>query len=311
MDGVIVVNKPQDFTSFDVVAVMRRLCGQRKIGHTGTLDPMATGVLPLLLGNAAKAQDILPDSDKEYVAQFRLGVRTDTLDIWGTVREEKEVQCGRADILNIIPKYTGEIFQLPPMYSAVKKDGVRLYDLARQGIEVERTPRKVTVSTLTLLTYDEETSSGQLKIACSKGTYIRTLIDDIGRELGCGAVMTSLVRTKACGFTLEDSVGLDEIRDLSHEGEQSENTRKLLRSCESLFETYRKINVSEKQAARFSNGGAIDIDRTAVKNSANDGEILRICDRNGSFIGLGKIDGEKRLIKIYKLFQVYNKGDQI
>ena len=145
MDGIIVVNKPQNFTSFDVVAVMRRLCGQRKIGHTGTLDPMATGVLPLLLGNATRAQDILPDSDKEYVAQFKLGVRSDTLDIWGTLLEENPVLCSGFEILNIIPKYTGEISQLPPMYSAVKKDGVRLYDLARQGIEVERTPRTVNV----------------------------------------------------------------------------------------------------------------------------------------------------------------------
>ena len=305
MDGIIVVNKPQNFTSFDVVAVMRRLCGQRKIGHTGTLDPMATGVLPLLLGNAAKAQDILPDSDKEYVAGFRLGITTDTLDIWGEVREEKEVQCGREEILDILPRYTGEISQLPPMFSAVKKDGVRLYDLARQGIEVERTPRTVMISRLDLLSFDDKSYTGQLKIACSKGTYIRSIIDDIGRDLGCGAVMTSLVRTRACGFTLDDSVTLDEIKELSREGEQSENTKQLLRSCESLFEVYRRISVSEKQASRFSNGGAIDIDRTSVKNSFTDGEILRICDRQDNFLGLGKIDGEKRLIKIYKLFPSY------
>ena len=305
MDGIIVVNKPQNFTSFDVVAVMRRLCGQRKIGHTGTLDPMATGVLPLLLGNAAKAQDILPDSDKEYVAGFRLGITTDTLDIWGEVREEKEVQCGREEILDILPRYTGEISQLPPMFSAVKKDGVRLYDLARQGIEVERTPRTVMISRLDLLSFDDKSYTGQLKIACSKGTYIRSIIDDIGRDLGCGAVMTSLVRTRACGFTLDDSVTLDEIKELSREGEQSEKTKQLLRSCESLFEVYRRISVSEKQASRFSNGGAIDIDRTSVKNSFTDGEILRICDRQDNFLGLGKIDGEKRLIKIYKLFPSY------
>lgn len=310
MDGIIVVNKPQNFTSFDVVAVMRRLCGQRKIGHTGTLDPMATGVLPLLLGNATRAQDILPDSDKEYVAQFKLGVRSDTLDIWGTLLEENPVLCSGFEILNIIPKYTGEISQLPPMYSAVKKDGVRLYDLARQGIEVERTPRTVNVSELKLLTYDDETHIGQIKVSCSKGTYIRSLIDDIGNDLGCGAVMTSLVRTKACGFSLEDSVTLDEIRELSHEGEQSENTVKLLRSCESLFDVYRRINVSDKQAVRFLNGGSIDIDRTSIKNSVNDGEKIRVCDRNGNFIGLGKIDAEKRLVKIFKLFPSdKNKGD--
>ena len=302
MDGIIVVNKPQNFTSFDVVAVMRRLCGQRKIGHTGTLDPMATGVLPLLLGNAARAQDILPDSDKEYVAQFKLGIRTDTLDIWGNVLEEKTVSAKLEDIISLIPKYSGEITQVPPMYSAVKKNGVRLYDLARQGIEVEREGRKVTISQLKLLTYDDETFSGQLKIECSKGTYIRTLIDDIGKDLGCGAVMTSLVRTKACGFMLEDSVTLDELKELSKEGECPENMRELLRSSESLFTVYRKISVSEKQSLRFSNGNPLDIERTAVKNSAEDGEILRVRDRNGKFLGLGKVSLDSGLIKIFKLF---------
>ena len=301
-NGIIVVNKPQEFTSFDVVAVMRRLCGQRKIGHTGTLDPMATGVLPLLLGNATRAQDILPDSDKEYVAQFRLGLRTDTLDIWGSVVEECDVSSGAEDIKALIPKYTGEISQIPPMYSAVKKDGVRLYDLARQGVEVEREARKVTVSELKLLDYDDETHSGQLKVACSKGTYIRTLIDDIGRDLGCGAVMTSLVRTKACGFTLEDSISIDGIRELSKEGECPENTVQLLRSCESLFDVYRRIEVSEKQALRFSNGNPLDVEKTSVRKSACHGEILRVCDRNGNFLGLGKISSETGLIKIFKLF---------
>ena len=302
MNGIIVINKPQNFTSFDVVAVMRRLCGQRKIGHTGTLDPMATGVLPLLLGNATRAQDILPDSDKEYVAQFKLGIITDTLDIWGEVLEEKNVNANIDDILSLIPKYSGEITQIPPMYSAVKKDGVRLYDLARQGIEVEREERKVTISQLKLLSYDDETFSGQLKIACSKGTYIRTLIDDIGKDLGCGAVMTSLVRTKACGFTLEDSVTLDELRTLSKEGECPENTSGLLRSSESLFDVYRKIYVSEKQTQRFLNGNPLDIERTAVKKSTEDGEILRVCDRNGNFLGLGKVNLDTGLIKIFKLF---------
>ncbi len=302
MDGIIVVNKPQDFTSFDVVAVMRRLCGQRKIGHTGTLDPMATGVLPLLLGNATKAQDILPDSDKEYVAQFKLGMKTDTLDIWGEVTETRDVSVSLEDIQSLIPKYTGEISQIPPMYSAVQKDGVRLYDLARQGIEVEREPRRVTISELELLSYDSEAFMGQLKIACSKGTYIRTLIDDIGNDLGCGAVMTSLVRTRACGFTLEDSTTLDDIRELSKEGEQSENASALLKSCESLFSVYRRIEVSDKQAVRFSNGNPLDVDKTALKKSASDGEIIRVCDRNGKFLGLGKIDLENRLVKMFKLF---------
>ncbi len=304
MDGVIVINKPQNFTSFDVVAVMRRLCGQRKIGHTGTLDPMATGVLPLLLGNAAKAQDILPDSDKEYVAEFKLGMTSDTLDIWGKITGQAPVTAGRRDIEELIPKYTGEISQIPPMYSAVKKDGIRLYDLARQGIEVERKSRKVTVTALELLDYNSTEFTGKLKIACSKGTYIRTIIDDIGRDLGCGAVMTSLVRTSACGFTLAEAKTVEEIQTLTNGGETSENIKPLVRSCESLFSQYRRINVSEKQAVRFSNGNPLDIDKTAVRNNAHDGEILRVGGYSGDFIGLGKTDCSKGVIKIYKLFQI-------
>lgn len=302
MDGVIVVNKPQGFTSFDVIAVMRRLCGQRKIGHTGTLDPMATGVLPLLLGNATKAQDILPDSDKEYIAEFKLGVRTDTLDIWGKVTESCDVNVKLNDLECLIPKYKGEISQLPPMYSAVQKNGVRLYDLARQGIEVERERRTVKISDLRLLSIDEKQGVGKLKIACSKGTYIRTLIDDIGSDLGCCAVMTSLVRTKACGFTLEDAVSLDDIKALSEEGMHPENTERLLRSCESLFEEYRVLQVSPKQSVRFSNGNPLDISKTKVRNNCKDGEIFRVRGFEGAFQGLGIADKPSGQIKIFKLF---------
>ena len=302
MNGVIVVNKPQEFTSFDVVAVMRRLCGQRKIGHTGTLDPMAQGVLPLLLGSATKAQDILPDSDKEYEAQFRLGLTTDTLDIWGDVLTESQPNAKREDIERLLPEFTGQIKQLPPMYSAVKKNGVRLYDLARQGVTVEREPRSVTISSLVLDSFDEESQTGQLTVLCSKGTYIRTLIDDIGQRLGCGAVMTSLVRTKACGFTLEDAKTLDEIRALSDEGNSSENTQALLRSTESLFTEYRRIVVSEKQAQRFSNGNSLDIDKTSLKGKATDGELVRVCGRDIGFIALGRAELDSGVIKVYKMF---------
>lgn len=302
MDGVIVVNKPQNFTSFDVVAICRRLCGQRKIGHTGTLDPMATGVLPLLLGNATKAQDILPDSDKEYIAQFKLGITTDTLDIWGQVKSEAEFGKWTEKMQELIPRFTGEIEQLPPMYSAVQKNGVRLYDLARQGIEVEREKRIVTISKLELLDCDEKQGTGKLCIACSKGTYIRTLIDDLGKELGCGSVMTSLVRTRACGFSLEDAISLDDLKILSDEGKASENTKKLLCSSESLFREYRLIRVSPKQTVRFANGNPLDISKTTVASSAADGEIFRIGSRTGEFLGLGKAECESGLIKVYKLF---------
>lgn len=299
MNGVLLIDKPQEFTSFDVVAVIRRLAGQKKIGHTGTLDPNATGVLVVLLGNATKAQDLILNHDKTYVADFKLGITTDTLDIWGKVTNEKKSSLLREEILNILPEFTGEISQMPPMFSAVQKNGQRLYDLARQGVEVERESRNVTVYSLELLGFDEETQSGKLKVACSKGTYVRTLIDDIGRKLGVGAVMTGLRRTSACGFDISDCITLDKAREL---GENSKLEERLL-SVESLFESLGYVSVSDAQSRRFLNGGALDIDRTYLKKlDLKNGDILRVKDRENNFLGLGVVDLEKRLLKIYKLF---------
>lgn len=299
MNGVLLIDKPQEYTSFDVVAVIRRLAGQKKIGHTGTLDPNATGVLVVLLGNATKAQDLILNHDKTYVADFKLGITTDTLDIWGKVTNEKKSSLLREEILNILPEFTGEISQMPPMFSAVQKNGQRLYDLARQGVEVERESRNVTVYSLELLGFDEETQSGKLKVACSKGTYVRTLIDDIGRKLGVGAVMTGLRRTSACGFDISDCITLDKARELGESGKLEER----LLSVESLFESLGYVSVSDAQSRRFSNGGALDIDRTYLKKiDLKNGDILRVKDRENNFLGLGVVDLEKRLLKIYKLF---------
>lgn len=299
MNGVLLIDKPQEFTSFDVVAVVRRLAGQKKIGHTGTLDPNATGVLVVLLGNATKAQDLILNHDKTYIADFRLGITTDTLDIWGEVTNEKKSSVTGEDIQNILPEFTGEISQIPPMFSAVQKNGQRLYDLARQGIEVERESRNVIIYSLELLGFDEETQCGKLKVACSKGTYVRTLIDDIGRKLGAGAVMTGLRRTSACGFDISDCITLDRAKELA---ENSKLEERLL-SVESLFESLGYVSVSDAQARRFSNGGALDIDRTCLKKlDVKDGDIFRVKDRKNNFLGLGIIDLEKRLLKIYKLF---------
>lgn len=299
MNGVIIINKPENFTSFDVVAVVRRLTGQRKIGHTGTLDPNATGVLPILLGNATKAQDIVPNHDKTYTAKFRLGITTDTLDIWGTVLSESGKTVNTADVLSVLDNFRGEIEQLPPMYSAVKVNGQRLYDLARQGREVERKPRRVTVYSLELVDFDEKTQSGTLGISCSRGTYIRTVIDDMGRLLGTGAVMTALCRTSACGYTLADSITLENARKSAENGELAEH----IMQTESLFAGYRKITVSDAQAKRFSNGGALDMARTVLaRANAESGEIIRVSDRQGNFLGLGTADSESGQLKIYKLF---------
>ena len=303
MNGVIVVNKPMEFTSFDVIAVMRKICKERKMGHCGTLDPNATGVLPVLLGRAAKAQDILPNHDKTYIAEFVLGKVTDTLDIWGEVKSEEKTSVTKEEFLSILPEFTGEIEQIPPMYSAVKQDGKRLYDLARQGIEVERKARKITVYSLELLDFDEETQSGKLKVSCSKGTYIRTLIDDIAKRFCSGGCMTSLVRCEACGFPIEKAYTLDELKALAENGE----VEQALLSIESLFVTYDEIKVTPPQAKRFSNGGSLDANRIRQKpQNLKDGTICRIKSQDDIFMGLGIFSAETQEIKVYKQFSDYS-----
>ena len=295
MNGVLVINKPMEFTSFDAVAVTRRVSGQRKTGHCGTLDPNATGVLPVLLGVATKAQDILPNHDKEYVASLKFGIETDTLDIWGEVLKEEKSTVTKEQLEKIIPDFTGDIMQVPPMYSALKQNGKRLYDLARQGIEVKREARPITVYNLTLLNFNEDEQTAQIQVACSKGTYIRSLIDDMGKALGTSAAMTSLCRTSACGFSLSDAVSMDELKSLSKE----EISARLL-PVESLFVRYREVSVSEAQCTRFKNGGALGLER--LRNLPKDyagGEIFRVKYEN-SFLGLGVINDKE--LKIYKLF---------
>lgn len=297
MNGVIVIDKPAGFTSFDVIAVVRKLTGQRKAGHTGTLDPNATGVLPVLLGSATRAQDLIVNHDKEYLAGFQFGMTTDTLDIWGEVKSRRESQITRGQAEAALEGFRGEISQVPPMYSAVKKDGQRLYDLARKGVEVERKARKVTVYRLDLLSFDEAAQSGKLLVRCSKGTYIRSLIDDWGAALGCGAVMTALRRSFACGYTLGDCVTLDQLRELSESGAVSER----LLPVESLFTVYPQIKVSPAQAKRFTNGAALDLARTALKNKpVPEKTVYRVKDPSGAFLGLGITAGGD--LKIYKLF---------
>lgn len=281
MDGILCVDKPPEMTSFLCCAVVRRLLGMKKAGHAGTLDPMATGVLPVLIGRATKLLDYLPVHDKRYTARVRLGYTSDTLDIWGEVwptgvshfpaREEVEV---------ILAAFRGEIFQVPPMTSALKRDGVRLYELARQGVEVEREPRKVTIHALELLDYNREAGTLTLDCACSKGTYIRSLCDDIGRELGCGAVMAGLRRTMAAGFELDCCLTMEEARELAAQRRLEE---KLL-PAEAALASYPAIAVTAAQAARFRHGGALDLDRLRRPLSG----LTRLHDPEGVFIGLGE-----------------------
>ena len=297
MNGIIVIDKQSDFTSFDVIAIVRGILREKKIGHSGTLDPMATGVLPVLVGKAAKAQDLLPDTDKEYEASFRLGITTDTLDITGTVRTETSCSFTANDIESLLPRFRGDIMQIPPMYSAVQKDGVRLYDLARQGIEVEREARPVHISELELLSFDEKTQCGKLRIVCSKGTYIRVICDDIGKILGCGGVMTALRRTRACGFTVEDAVTLAQLQEMKN----NDNIGSILRPVDSIFMCYRSVRISEKQAVRYKNGASLSMARLHMPKETADGELLRIYSGN-EFLGLGTADKDSAELKVRKNF---------
>ncbi|NLJ32146.1 MAG: tRNA pseudouridine(55) synthase TruB [Clostridiales bacterium] len=297
MDGVLVIDKPRDFTSFDVVAVMRRLCGRKKVGHTGTLDPMATGVLPLLLGRATRAASLLEDTDKEYEAGFRFGLSTDTQDITGTVLAQSEAPVSRERLLAALPAFRGRILQLPPMYSAVRKNGVRLYELARQGICVEREPRPVTIETLELLRYSEPERSGALRVRCSKGTYIRTLCADLGEALGAFGVMTGLRRTAACGFSLADAVSLEQARSLAEQGKLAERVRPV----ETLFASRPAVTVTAAQTVRFCNGGALSLERTDLKGADTaEGGIFRVKSPEGLFLGLGKVgDGQLGVLRLF------------
>ena len=299
MNGIIILDKPQDFTSFDAVAVARRICGERKIGHTGTLDPMATGVLPLLLGRAAKAADLLPDTDKAYRAAFRLGERRDTGDVTGAVVEESAAPVSREVLEQALAQFLGEISQVPPMYSAVSVNGKRLYQLARQGLEVDRPARQVRVSRLELLSYDPATREGTLQGACSKGTYIRTLIEDAARAAGSCGTMTALRRTAACGFEEGETLSLDRLRELGERGE----IPTVLRPVESLFRDYPAAWVSQAQARRFQNGGSLSMERLRLPRIAlPQGQLVRVFAPGQVFLGLGAVDLPRGEIVFRKLF---------
>ncbi len=290
LNGIAVVYKEKGYTSHDVVSVMRKILQTSKIGHTGTLDPNAEGVLPVCVGKSTKLADMLTFSDKEYVAKVKLGLETDTYDIWGDVTGESEHIVKKDELLSAIGKYTGEIEQLPPMYSAIKINGKKLYELARKGIEVERKPRKVTIYDCELLSFDG--SEFEIRVSCSKGTYIRSLCHDIGKTLGCGACMTSLIRTKSSVFDLKSAKTLDEIRALV----EKNGAASVLMPPDSVFEDYPKINVTEAVKKRLLNGALSRIEAPLGK--------YRAYAPNGEFVGITEIFvGEKgNIIKIVKAF---------
>lgn len=296
MNGILCVNKPEDFTSFDVIAKLRGILKIKRLGHGGTLDPMATGVLPVFVGTATKACDIIPDNTKSYLAGFRLGYTSDTQDVWGNVSECSGKAVGAEDILAILPEFTGNIMQLPPMYSAVQVNGKRLYDLARQGIEVERTPREIEVYSLSVSGYDPDTREGVLRISCGKGTYVRTIINDIGEKLGCGGIMTSLVRDSSCGFTLDECYTLDEIQKAADEG----RTEELIIPIERIFDSLPKLHLNPVQTRMYSNGVKLDIGR--VRNILPDTDRYSVYGSDRNFIGTAVTDREAGVLRVEKNF---------
>lgn len=281
-DYVILINKPVGMTSFAVTSSVKRRLGIKKAGHAGTLDPAASGVLPVMTGRAARLIDIIPDNTKRYTAGFMLGITTDTLDCEGEVLSEQPVGCCEDEIIAAVNSFVGEIMQTPPMYSALKSGGVKLYELARKGIEIERKQRKVIIHNIEILQLEkmDDTFIGKISVTCSKGTYIRTLIDDIGMKLGCGAVMTTLERSASNGFGLSQCVDLDEFM-------HSENPFAYCKSPDFAVMGLAAVNVTKPQGIRFQNGGGLDIRRLKSAEKSQIGTLCRVY-YDGIFCGVGE-----------------------
>lgn len=273
MNGIVIIDKPAGWTSQDVVSKLRGALHTRRIGHGGTLDPMATGVLPVFVGRATRAVAFFEHAEKTYEAVLRLGITTDTEDITGTVLEEKPVSVTPEQLEAALSQFRGELQQIPPMYSALKINGQKLCDLARKGKEVERKPRTITILELDCLSFDGETA--HLRVTCSKGTYIRTLCKDIGNALGCGGCMESLRRTAAGAYAIDEAVELAVLVAAA-------DPEQYLRPIDSMFTQYPAVTLTEKQALRCRNGNSFSID---LPNGT-----YRAYDQTGEFLMLAKVD---------------------
>lgn len=274
MDGIVIVDKPQGWTSQDVTARLRRVFGTRRIGHGGTLDPMATGVLPVFVGRATRAVEFFEHAEKTYETVLRLGITTDTEDMTGTVLTEENVSFTEDQLQETLAAFRGEILQVPPMYSALKVNGQKLCDLARKGKTVERQPRPITIHELTLVERGENTL--RLRVRCSKGTYIRTLCKDIGEKLGCGGCMESLRRVAAGEYTVDEAVPLQTLLD-------TEKPEKYLRDVDTMFRNYPAVTLTANQETRCRNGNAFSVSLAPG--------TYRAYSRGGEFLMLAKVDG--------------------
>ena len=294
-DGVLLIHKPIGITSFDVVAKVRRLFGTKQVGHTGTLDPMAEGLLGVLVGRAVKASEFLTEKDKEYVAGLRLGITTDTEDTTGKILTETNDIPNRETVIETAKSFIGEVMQIPPMYSALKVDGKKLVDLAREGIVIERKARPITVYELDI---DGDGRDYTMRVACSKGTYIRTLCADIGAKLGCGGAMSALKRTKAGVFSLEDAYTLDELAEMT-----PEERKKTLLPTELLFSDWEKVTLPDF-FSKLSRSGC-EIYQKKIGTDFPVGTMLRVHDKNG-FYAVGKVQEYEggTAVKLQKLFQI-------
>ena len=283
MNGIVIVDKPQDWTSQDVTARLRRVFNTRRIGHGGTLDPMATGVLPVFVGRGTRGVEFFEHAEKTYETVLRLGLTTDTEDVWGETIEEKSVEFTTEKLETVLESFRGEILQVPPMYSALKVNGQKLCDLARKGKEVERKPRPITIHELTLLEVTDNTL--RLRVKCSKGTYIRTLCKDIGEALGCGGCMAALRRVTAGEYTIEESVPLQVLLD-------TENPEQYLRGVDTMFRNYPEVKLTVNQEKRCRNGNAFSV-------NLQEG-TYRAYSQNGEFLMLAKVeDGVMSTIKSF------------
>ncbi len=292
MTGFVFLDKGEGMTSFIAAKRLGRIFETKKVGHTGTLDPMATGVMVIAMEHATRFIELISDHDKAYRARFLLGKTTDTLDITGMVLSQSEVAVGRDEVEKAVLSFKGDILQLPPMYSAIKKAGVRLYELARQGIEIEREERQVNISSICLT--DAKENEYEIEVHCSKGTYVRSLISDIGEKLGTGAVMTYLRRIEANGVSIDKCYTLDELEKMKETGE----LEKALTPVDS-FITYPKIKVTAPQAKRFANGGGLDINRFGGKKEPG---FYNVYSPEGKFLGIGEIDEERTELKVKRVF---------
>ena len=295
-NGIIVIRKEPGFTSHDVVAKMRGICGQKKIGHTGTLDPAATGVLPVCLGNATKLCDMLADKDKEYVAELLLGMETDTQDTTGTVVAEHEVKVTGQEVQEAVMSFLGEYDQTPPMYSALKVNGKKLYELARAGKEVERKPRKVFIHEIEIL--EMALPTVRFRVVCSKGTYIRTLCADIGEKLSCGGTMKRLERTRVGTFELKDAVTLEELQSLKDSGE----LEKVILPVDHVFKKFSELHILEKWNRLIDNGNSFYPQQTRENYIFPKDEWVRIYREDNTFVGIYSFDTVKKCYKPVKMF---------